>query len=55
MITGAANALIGRLARVIYYYNAVVAARGAARLDENAEYAALTRAAIAARCGNLVS
>ena len=47
MITGAAHALIGRLAKVIYY-NAVVPARGAAMVDENAEYAALTRAAIAA-------
>ena len=47
VITGAAHALIGRLAKVIYY-NAVVPARGAAMVDENAEYAALTRAAIAA-------
>jgi hypothetical protein len=32
----------------VIYYNAVVPARGAAMVDENAEYAALTRAAIAA-------
>jgi pimeloyl-ACP methyl ester carboxylesterase len=47
VITGAANVLTGRLAKVIYY-NAVVPARGTAMVDENAEYAALTRAAIAA-------
>jgi hypothetical protein len=35
VITGAANALTGRLAKVIYY-NAVVPARGTAMVDENA-------------------
>ena len=47
VITGAAHELAGRLAKVVYY-NAVVPARGAAMVDENAEYAALTRAAIEA-------
>ncbi len=47
VITGAAHRLAGRLAKVIYY-NAVVPARGTAMVDENAEYAAMTRAAIEA-------
>lgn len=45
VITGAAHRLTGRLAEIVYY-NAVVPARGTAMVDENAEYAALTRAAI---------
>src|SRR5262249_10558504 len=44
VITGAAHRLAGRLAKVIYY-NAVVPARGTAMVDENAEDAAMTRAA----------
>jgi pimeloyl-ACP methyl ester carboxylesterase len=54
VITGAAHELAGRLAKVIYY-NAVVPARGAAMVDENAEYAALTRAAIEASPDGTVS
>jgi pimeloyl-ACP methyl ester carboxylesterase len=47
VITGAAHELAGRLAKVIYY-NAVVPVRGAAMVDENADYAAMIRAAIEA-------
>jgi pimeloyl-ACP methyl ester carboxylesterase len=47
VITGAAHELAGRLAKVIYF-NAVVPARGIAMVDENAEYAAMIRAAIQA-------
>jgi pimeloyl-ACP methyl ester carboxylesterase len=54
VITGAAHELAGRLAKVVYY-NAVVPARGTAMVDENAEYAALTRAAIAASPDGTVS
>jgi pimeloyl-ACP methyl ester carboxylesterase len=54
VITGAANTPIGRLTEVIYY-NAVVSARGAAMVDENAEYAAPTRAAIAASPDGTIS
>ena len=54
VITGAANALTGRLARVIHY-NAVVPARGTAMVDENAEYAAMTRAAIEASPDGTIS
>lgn len=54
VITGAAHELAGRLAKVIYY-NAVVPARGAAMVDENAEYAALTRAAIEASPDGTIS
>jgi pimeloyl-ACP methyl ester carboxylesterase len=54
VITGAAHDLAGRLAKVVYY-NAVVPARGTAMVDENAEYAALTRAAIAASPDGTVS
>ena len=54
VITGAAHQLAGRLAKVIYY-NAVVPARGTAMVDENAEYAALTRAAIEASPDGTVS
>jgi pimeloyl-ACP methyl ester carboxylesterase len=53
-ITGAAHALAGRLAKVIYY-NAVVPARGTAMVDENAEYAAMTRAAIEASPDGTIS
>ena len=54
VITGAAHALAGRLAKVIYY-NAVVPARGTAMVDENAEYAAMTRAAIEASPDGTIS
>jgi pimeloyl-ACP methyl ester carboxylesterase len=54
VITGAAHRLAGRLAKVIYY-NAVVPARGTAMVDENAEYAALTRAAIEASPDGTIS
>ena len=54
VITGAAHELAGRLAKVIYY-NAVVPARGTAMVDENAEYAALTRAAIEASPDGTIS
>jgi len=54
VITGAAHQLAGRLAKVIYY-NAVVPARGTAMVDENAEYAALTRAAIEASPDGTIS
>jgi len=54
VITGAAHALAGRLAKVIYY-NAVVPARGTAMVDENAQYAAMTRAAIAASPDGTIS
>jgi pimeloyl-ACP methyl ester carboxylesterase len=54
VITGAAHKLAGRLAKVIYY-NAVVPARGTAMVDENAEYAALTRAAIEASPDGTIS
>ena len=54
VITGAAHRLAGRLAKVIYY-NAVVPARGTAMVDENAEYAALMRAAIEASPDGTVS
>lgn len=46
-VTGAAHALAGRVAKVIYY-NAVVPARGVPLVDENAEYSVMIRAAIAA-------
>lgn len=54
VITGAAHELAGRLAKVIYY-NAVVPARGTAMVDENAEYAAMTRAAIEASPDGTIS
>ena len=54
VITGAAHRLADRLAKVIYY-NAVVPARGTAMVDENAEYAALTRAAIEASPDGTIS
>jgi len=54
VITGAAHRLAGRLAKVIYY-NAVVPARGTAMVDENAEYAAMTRAAIEASPDGTIS
>ena len=54
VITGAAHGLAGRLSTVIYY-NAVVPARGTAMVDENAEYAALTRAAIEASPDGTIS
>jgi pimeloyl-ACP methyl ester carboxylesterase len=54
VITGAAHGLAGRLAKVIYY-NAVVPARGTAMVDENAEYAAMTRAAIEASPDGTIS
>jgi pimeloyl-ACP methyl ester carboxylesterase len=54
VITGAAHGLAGRLAKVVYY-NAVVPARGTAMVDENAEYAAMTRAAIEASPDGTVS
>jgi pimeloyl-ACP methyl ester carboxylesterase len=54
VITGAAHQLAGRLAKVIYY-NAVVPARGTAMVDENAEYAALMRAAIEASPDGTIS
>jgi len=54
VITGAAHRLAGRLAKVIYY-NAVVPARGTAMMDENAEYAAATRAAIEASPDGTIS
>jgi pimeloyl-ACP methyl ester carboxylesterase len=54
VITGAAHGLAGRLAKVIYY-NAVVPARGTAMVDENAEYAALMRAAIEASPDGTIS
>jgi alpha-beta hydrolase superfamily lysophospholipase len=54
VITGAAHGLTGQLAKVVYY-NAVVPARGTAMVDENADYAALTRAAIAASPDGTVS
>ena len=44
VITSAAHALIGRLAKVVHY-NAVVPARGAAMVDENAELIPASRAA----------
>jgi pimeloyl-ACP methyl ester carboxylesterase len=47
LVTGAAHELAGRLTKVVYY-NAVVPARGTSMIDENADYAAMTRAAIAA-------
>jgi pimeloyl-ACP methyl ester carboxylesterase len=54
VITGAAHGLAGRLAKVIYF-NAVVPARGTAMVDENAEYAAMTRAAIEASPDGTIS
>jgi len=54
VITGAAHQLAGRLAKIIYY-NAVVPARGTAMVDENAEYAAMTRAAIEASPDGTIS
>jgi pimeloyl-ACP methyl ester carboxylesterase len=54
VITGAAHELAGRLAKVIYY-NAVVPARGTAMVDENAEYAAMTRTAIEASPDGTIS
>ena len=54
VITGAAHGLAGRLAKVTYY-NAVVPARGTAMVDENAEYAAMTRAAIDASPDGTIS
>jgi pimeloyl-ACP methyl ester carboxylesterase len=54
VITGAAHGLAGRLAKVVYY-NAVVPARGTAMVDENAEYAAMTRAAIEASPDGTIS
>jgi pimeloyl-ACP methyl ester carboxylesterase len=54
VITAAAHELAGRLAKVIYY-NAVVPALGTAMVDENAEYAALTRAAIEASPDGTIS
>jgi len=54
VITGAAHQLVGRLAKVVYY-NAVVPARGTTMVDENAEYAALSRAAIAATPDGTIS
>jgi pimeloyl-ACP methyl ester carboxylesterase len=54
VITGAAHALAARLAKVIYF-NAVVPARGTAMVDENAEYAAMTRAAIEASPDGTIS
>ena len=54
VITGAAHVLAGRLAKVIYY-NAVVPVRGTAMVDENAEYAAMTRAAIEASPDGTIS
>jgi pimeloyl-ACP methyl ester carboxylesterase len=54
VITGAAHQLVGRLAKVTYY-NAVVPARGTAMVDENAEYAAMTRAAIEASPDGTIS
>jgi len=54
VVTGAAHALAGRLAKVIYY-NAVIPARGTAMVDENAEYAAMTRAAIEASPDGTIS
>ncbi|GAA3116480.1 alpha/beta fold hydrolase [Nonomuraea salmonea] len=44
-ITGAAHRVAHRLARIVYY-NAFVPARGVPFVDENAEYAAIMRAAI---------
>jgi len=54
VITGAAHGLAGRLAKVVYY-NAVVPARGTAMVDENAEYAAMTLAAIEASPDGTIS
>jgi pimeloyl-ACP methyl ester carboxylesterase len=54
VITAAAHQLAGRLAKVIYY-NAVVPARGTAMADENAEYAAMMRAAIEASPDGTIS
>jgi pimeloyl-ACP methyl ester carboxylesterase len=54
VITAAAHQLAGRLAKVIYY-NAVVPARGTAMVDENAEYAAIMRAAIEASPDDTIS
>jgi pimeloyl-ACP methyl ester carboxylesterase len=54
VITGAAHGLAGRLAKVIYY-NAIVPARGTAMVDENAEYAAMIRAAIEASSDGTIS
>ena len=54
MITGAAHALAGRLAKVVYY-NAVVPARGTAMVDENPGYAAMIRAAIQASPDGTIS
>lgn len=54
VITGAAHELAGRLSKVVYY-NAVVPARGTAMVDENAEYAAMSRAAIEASADGTIS
>jgi pimeloyl-ACP methyl ester carboxylesterase len=54
VVTGAAHELAGRLAKVIYY-NAVVPARGTAMVDENADYAEMTRAAIEASPDGTIS
>lgn len=46
-ITGAAHRLIGRIRQVVYY-NALVPTRGRPLIDENPDYSAMIRAAIAA-------